>query len=739
MSRAGGLPPPSPPPPLHGDYPPSSPGSSSRPPRPPPLRVNTHTHTHYAHTSNSSIRSAGHSPIKPGFSYNLPTSLESPNQLHTQSRARPGGLAAIAATSGSGANSSNDVPRRVRSPPITPGSTSRAQSHPRPGQWSTRRGSNESSVHPPPVIRQGSAEQRPIPRSRKNSSGVTSPPPLGSIYSGREGVGGYSRAEGVSSPKASDLQLFAHHCRLFYFSPSPPAESADYISSTLAALPPSHRAAYTRLQSSLRSLAHLHHLRLRISSFHALISSTVASASLSPLARQQLQGAGAKSERLERTKRFISTWCTSNAGGVEPFFRGLWGALRLQSRGGPERGGGGSNRVVWEIDDAVFLESGGTEFMHEAVTLLKGVLGFDDQPLTSPPKLRRIRTLPRSYLEARSRRSTHHQLPPAHLSNANVDATEELLNTNGSPPPPFSYTSTSSSTGTHIDSRSRASSDPFIDRPRPTPASSRTGRRGPAPPPPPSRRQVTNIPNPLQMSRSSSDGPGAVSSGSPESPLLPHSSSIVETLEQVAAQRSAHPHSIQPPPPPHPHRLSEDRVHLLTQRMSSDGIILVPNSNANAIADDNEDEEDEDEPSEDDIAAEEADLNQPRFRLWIFPGHITDEEAERLLSLFPRFISNKADVRFPFVRPGRGIKAMEEARWDAIALGASAHGQGTGGEGHEEPKVVRVPKVEIESEEGVSRCGTGRVWVGTDSRTTGWQGGKWFRFKRWWRRLFGLA
>ncbi|OCF40173.1 hypothetical protein I317_05997 [Kwoniella heveanensis CBS 569] len=733
MSRAGTLPP------LHGDYPPSPPSSSSRAPPRPPLRVNTHTHTHHAHSSNSSIRSAGHSPIKPGFSYNLPTSLESPNQhqSHSQSRARPGGLAAIAPTGGPGSSSTGDVvPRRVRSPPITPGS--RAHSA-RPGggggQWSTRRGSNESSVLPPPVTRQGSAgEQRSVvSRSRKSSSGVTSPPPLGSIYSGREGVGGYSRVEGVSSPKPSDLQLFAHHCRLFYFSPSPPAESADYISLTLAALPPSHRAAYTRLQSSLRSLAHLHHLRLRISSFHALISSTIASASLTPLARQQLLAPGAKSERYERTKQFISTWCTSETGGVEPFFRGLWGTLRLQSRGGPERGGGGSNRVVWEIDDAVFLESGGTEFMHEAVTLLKGVLGFDDQPLTSPPKLRRIRTLPRSYLEARSRRSTNHQLPS--FTNAeHSDATEELLlNGNGSTPPP-------KSTRSGNDSRSRASSDPFIDHPRPRPAGtgSSSGRRGPAPPPPPSRRQVMTIPNPLQMSRSSSDGQGAAgpasgSGNSPESPLLPHSSSIVETLEQAAAAAAQH-----PGPPVPRHRISEDRVHLLSHRTSSDGLMLVPN----AIADDDEDEDqDDEEPTEDDIAAEEADLNQPRFRLWIFPAHISDEEAERLMGLFPRFISKKPDVRFPFIRPGRGIKAMEEARWDAIALGTgtgTSSGLGTEGDSVE-PKVIRVPKVEIESEEGVSRYGTGRVWVGTDTRTTGWQGGGWFRFKRWWRRLFGLA
>ncbi len=42
--------------------------------------------------------------------------------------------------------------------------------------------------------------------------------------------------------------------------------------------------------------------------------------------------------------------------------------------------------------------------MHEAVTMLKGVMGFTDQPLTSPPKLRRIRTIPPSYSETRLRR-----------------------------------------------------------------------------------------------------------------------------------------------------------------------------------------------------------------------------------------------------------------------------------------------------------------------------------------------
>ncbi|WWC70990.1 uncharacterized protein I206_104943 [Kwoniella pini CBS 10737] len=642
----------------HSNYPPSPPPSRSR--RAPPLRVNTQSTA----PSSSSIRSAGHSPVKPGFSYNLPANIDSSS--HAQSRARPGGLAAL----------NGDVPNRVKSPPITPGSRSQSRS----GHWS-RRGSNESTI-PPAVLRQGSDQS--AFRTRKDNGQRS--PPLPSVYSGREGMSQH-RVEGIRSPNPA---LFAHHCRLFYFSPSPPEDSASYISTTLASLPPSHRAAYTRLQSSLRSLAHLHHLRLRISSFHALISSTIASASLTPLARQDLVSPQAKAERTERAQKFISTWCTSKTGGVEPFFRGLWGVLRAQSRGESSRGGAGSTRVVWEIDDAVFLESGGTEFMHEAVSFLKGVLGFEEQPLTSPPKLRRIRTLPRSYSDARSRQFAR---PSPKKMPSTADSQEELA-----PSPPDK--------SRKADSRSRAISDPFTDI--------RSNRRGPAPPPPPSRRHPSTIPNPLQ--RGSSDD--IMQSSNPDSPLLG------ETVDATLADPHFRPAHVTA-------RISEDRIHLLGRRTLSETSEYGSGHVASgSIYPEPVIEDDEEEPTEADIAAEEADLNKPRFRLWVFPAHISDQEAERLKNLFPRFISSKGDVRFPFVRPGRGVTAMEEARWDAIAVGTVEDS---------EPKLIRIPKVEIEDEEGVVRCGTGRMWVGIEFRRAGWQGSGWYRFKRWWRRLFGMA
>ncbi|WWC62825.1 uncharacterized protein I303_105423 [Kwoniella dejecticola CBS 10117] len=329
--------------------------------------------------------------------------------------------------------------------------------------------------------------------------------------------------------------------------------------------------------------------------------------------------------------------------------------------------------------------------MHEAVSFLKGVLGFDDQALTSPPKLRRIRTLPRSYSEVRSR-------PPARPSPQKTpidyDCQEELATS----PPNASRKS---------DSRSRAISDPFTDI--------RPNKRGPAPPPPPSRRQLSTIPNPLQ--RGASDEVSR--SSNPDSPLLPQ--------HNDDGPSSTAPHS-RPPMPP---LISEDRVHLLGRRTLSEsseygsGHMATTSTYPEPVV-----EDDEEEPTEDDIAAEEADLNRPRFRLWVFPSHLSDQEAEHMMSLFPRFISSKGDASFPFVRPGRGVKSMEEARWDVIVV-ATAEDL--------EPTIIRVPNVEVEDEEGVLRCGTGRMWVGTEGRRAGWQGSGWFRFKRWWRRLFGVA
>ena len=413
------------------------------------------------------------------------------------------------------------------------------------------------------------------------------------------------------------------------------------------------------------------------------------------------------------------------------------------------------------------LTASGAEFMHEAVIMLKGVLGFVDQPLTTPPKLRRIRTIPRSFSHMRMGRSQPSlgsqdrtqrsgsfsrgltsRLPPQQPQAEEILAPEIGTSISSGGPPPLPARNDPSL-------RSRATSDPFIDPRTGSPQKRSASGRGPAPPPPPSRRQVsgtlgasgadthtTSIPNPLQTSRTSFDIPSPLHAPEPSSnitsPLLPEhvdpSDSVARVLE-AAAQRSAQLGQR----PRGGSNISDDRVMLLGRRTMSDdsdaaglsfGRSPAPGPE-HAIAED--DEDDDDDPTEDDIAAEETELNRPRYRLWVFPAHVTDEEAESLMRLFPLSVTRPQrdqpkDVRFPFVRPGRGIKDLESgavtsAGWDSVVLGGE--------------EVAKVPRTEMEAEEGVVRCGTGRMWVGLERRDPGWEGGGWFRFKRWWRRLFG--
>jgi len=168
----------------------------------------------------------------------------------------------------------------------------------------------------------------------------------------------FSSTEAISRYLSQDLHTFAHHCHLFYFSSEPPAGSQSYIDATLASLPPSHRAAYTRIQNSLRAQSHAHNTRLRLLAFHALITSTTSNGGLTPLSRQELRSKRAKTERHAKLNEFVTRWCQKSAVCVEPFFRALYVCLLLQGKGERGIGGAGGKRVVWEIDDAVFMEAG---------------------------------------------------------------------------------------------------------------------------------------------------------------------------------------------------------------------------------------------------------------------------------------------------------------------------------------------------------------------------------------------
>ena len=163
-----------------------------------------------------------------------------------------------------------------------------------------------------------------------------------------------------------------------------------------------------------------------------------------------------------------------------------------------------------------------------------------------------------------------------------------------------------------------------------------------------------------------------------------------------------------PPPPPPPARRSS------SESVSDYQPLLKGRSNSN-----------ESNPSAAEAnAAEEADLNLPRFRLWTFPAHIDDQEAASLAALFPKSLAQGRDSRLPLVRPGRGGRGGEEGTWKLIQV-----------DGRE---VARTPEVDSEAQEGVLRQGTGRMWAGQEDREEGWQGSGWFRFIRWWKRLFGM-
>ena len=256
--------------------------------------------------------------------------------------------------------------------------------------------------------------------------------------------------------------------------------------------------------------------------------------------------------------------------------------------------------------------------MHEAVTMLKGVLGFAEESLTAPPRLKRVRTVPKSFLDARASRSIE---PPR---------------------------------GSSAQTRARAPSDPFLDsRGQPSPRKERTSSRAAAP---------LGLPTPY-----AADGRDEV-----QCSLLVDSANSCDDEEQQG--------------------------------------LLLGWSDPTA-------ENMDGDASEDDIVAEEEELNKRRFRLWIFPAHITDQEAESLITLLPGAIRNR-DVRLPSVSPGD--RARDISREPASKAGRKV------------PPAGR-------DQESVLVHGTGRIWSGSDLRDASWSGTGWFRFKRWWKRLFGMG
>jgi len=131
-----------------------------------------------------------------------------------------------------------------------------------------------------------------------------------------------------------------------------------------------------------------------------------------PHARANPHAKVAQKERYERMERFIRNWCNASMPGTKPFFEALWAVMRLQVI--PENlGGAGGNRIEWEIDDAVFKEAAGKDFMLEAIDLLKGVLAFEETPSLKVPGStyghRKDSSLPTIHSRAQAQPSPSHQ------------------------------------------------------------------------------------------------------------------------------------------------------------------------------------------------------------------------------------------------------------------------------------------------------------------------------------------
>ncbi|KAI0031744.1 hypothetical protein K488DRAFT_51438 [Vararia minispora EC-137] len=187
-----------------------------------------------------------------------------------------------------------------------------------------------------------------------------------------------SRTRSATPSKTkSDIEIFAEKCERWFFHQD--EEAGQTMTQTLATLPSHHRAPYVKLQASIRSAYHASIRNRRDAEFRAHLSSTHSGGSLSARARADPRGSEARKERYERFQGFVRTWCTAGMPGTKPFFESLWAIMRLQVV--PEKlGGAGQHRIGWEIDDAVFKESAGKDFMLEAVDVLKGVLGFEETP-----------------------------------------------------------------------------------------------------------------------------------------------------------------------------------------------------------------------------------------------------------------------------------------------------------------------------------------------------------------------
>ncbi|KAH8828573.1 hypothetical protein DL96DRAFT_1669581 [Flagelloscypha sp. PMI_526] len=272
----------------------------------------------------------------------------------------------------------------------------------------------------------GSPTTRSRSRSPRPMSGRTTPVP-----------GGLNRSATPSEPAASDIDIFASYCRAWYYKQD--EQAGHEMTQMLTSLPASQKAPFSRIQASIRSAYHQHVSATRTAEFLAHLSATQPGGSLMPHSRAQPDGSNAVAERKQRFDRFLRSWCTMGLPGTIPFFQGLYGIMRLQVL--PEKlGGAGGSRIEWEMDDAVFMEAAGKDFMLEAIDVLKGVLGFEEV--------------------AQTRANSSISLLPG---GASFPSTPELQVHGRTESHPLPNPIRKPASSTPALTRSRAPSDPFLD------------------------------------------------------------------------------------------------------------------------------------------------------------------------------------------------------------------------------------------------------------------------------------
>ncbi|KAF8608701.1 hypothetical protein BDV93DRAFT_518771 [Ceratobasidium sp. AG-I] len=362
--------------------------------------------------------------------------------------------------------------KRAPPPPIRIAASSYASSN---SHYGGRRGSASALLYDLPSASPRTTDYSSLPSNRQQSRILSSPPPteelLYSIPTPGSPPTRVSRSitPRVTSPRPQNSQSppppphrsrvstslppaptqkelddYEALCRTFFFTQDENAKLS--MEAIISRVPQYHQAKYTRLQANVRREFHVTQSLRKISEFRAHLSSVQPGCSLSPAARVNLSGALARRERASRFQQFVDAQCGS--AGTQNFFNGLHATMRLQTLP-PNIGGTGEGRIEWEIDDAVFMESGGNQFMLDAIDTMKGVLGFEERPLNNRP-------LPYRTFRHRSSHSQPTNTVPCYRDRGDDSPPSEGPITRPLRSAPLA--------------RSRASSDPFLDPTRSSPS-----------------------------------------------------------------------------------------------------------------------------------------------------------------------------------------------------------------------------------------------------------------------------